>query len=191
MALSLQITFREMDPSPALETRIREKAARLERLAPDIERCHVTIGAPHQHHRQGRLFCVRIALHGPGCEIAVTREGQADHAHGDAFVALRDALDAALRQAEDQACRQDRRGAHHAPALDPPEMAHGRVARFIVGEDCGFIETDDGREVYFHRNSVAAHGFDRLRPGDPVRLSIAEGEQGTQATIVHPADQGH
>lgn len=185
MALSLQITFRGMDPSPAIEARIREKTARLERLAPDIERCHVTIGAPHQHHRQGRLFCVRIVLHGPGCDIAVTREGQADQAHEDAFVALRDAFDAALRQAEDQARRHDHRTAHHAPAF-----AHGRVARFIAGEDCGFIETDDGREVYFHRNSVAAHGFDRLRLGDPVRLSIAEGEQGPQAAIVHPAGHG-
>lgn len=51
MTIPVQVTFKGMDPSPALEARIREKAAQLERFEGDILRCHVTLEAPHRHHR--------------------------------------------------------------------------------------------------------------------------------------------
>jgi cold shock CspA family protein len=72
---------------------------------------------------------------------------------------------------------------HEAP------LVPGRVARFIAGEPYGFIETQDGREVYFHRNSVANGQFEALRIGDHVRVSIAEGQQGPQASAVHLAGE--
>jgi cold shock CspA family protein len=68
-------------------------------------------------------------------------------------------------------------------------LAHARVARFVAGEDYGFIETDDGQDVYLPRNSVTGHGFDRLGIGDPVRLTVTEAEAGPQAGVVHPVGQ--
>jgi cold shock CspA family protein len=184
MAVPLQITFKGMEASPALEARIREKAERLGRFEGDILRCHVTIEAPHQHHRQGRVFRACVEVFVPRGNIVVTRESAQDHAREDPFVAVRDAFDAAVRQLEDHVRKLDHRTTANAPVL-----AHGRVARFVAGEDYGFIETDDGQEVFFHRNSVAGHAFDRLRVGDPVRVSLAEGENGPQASAVHPT--GH
>jgi hypothetical protein len=32
--------------------------------------------------------------------------------------------------------------------------SHGRVAKLLAADECGFIETADGREIYFHRNAV-------------------------------------
>jgi len=182
MAVPLQITFKGIDASPALEARIREKAARLDRFERDILRCHVTVEAPHRHQRQGPLFRARVEVFVPRGDIVVTRESPQDHAHEDPHVAVRDAFDAVVRQLEDHVRQQD-----HRTTPNPPVLAHGRVARFVAGEDCGFINTEDGQEVYFHRNSVAGHAFDRLRVGDPVRLSVTDGEKGPQASVVHPA----
>jgi ribosomal subunit interface protein len=186
MTIPLQVTFKGMDASPALEARIRDKAARLERFAARIQRCHVTIEAPHRRHRQGKLFRARIELVVPRGEVVVTRESPQDQAHEDAYVAVRDAFDAAVRRLEDHVRRLDRRVKHHEPAL-----RHGRVARFVAGEAYGFIETSDGQEVYFHRNSVVDGAFDQLKVGDAVRLAVAEGEKGPQASTVHRVGRPH
>jgi cold shock CspA family protein len=45
--------------------------------------------------------------------------------------------------------------------------------------------TADGREIYFHRNSVIDLNFDRLEPGMEIRFSEAPGDQGPQASSVH------
>ena len=182
MTVPLQVTFKDMAPSPALEARIREKAARLERFEGDILRCHVTVEAPHHHHHQGRLYRARVEVFVPRGEVVVTREGSQDHAHEDPYVAVRDAFDAVVRQLEDHVRRLGGQVKHHEPPL-----LDGRVARFVADADYGFIETGDGREVYFHRNSMANGAFDRLRVGDKVRLAVAEGEQGPQASSVEPA----
>ncbi len=123
----------------------------------------------------------------PGADVVVTRESPRDHAHEDPYVAVRDAFDAAIRQVEDRVRR--RRG---DVKLHAPPLLRGRVARFVAGEDYGFIETSDGLEVYFHRNSVVGgDGFDRLRIGDEVRLALAEGEKGPQASTIHLVGKHH
>jgi ribosomal subunit interface protein len=98
MQSPLRITFRGATSSPALEAKIRDKAAKLEEFHPSIISCHVAVEEEARHHQQGRLFKVRIDLHVPGHDLAVNR----DH-HEDVFVALRDAFDAAKRVLEDDA----------------------------------------------------------------------------------------
>jgi len=185
MAIPLQITFKGMDPSPALESRIRDKTERLGRFADFILRCHVTVEATHRHHHQGNLYRTRIEIDVPRGRIVAGDTGPQDHAHEDAHVATRDAFDAATRQLEDHVRKLDGAVKHHEPVL-----VRGTVARFIAGEDYGFIETIDGDEVYFHRNAVAKGGFDRLKVGDHVRVSVTEGEKGPQASAVHPVGEG-
>jgi len=51
-------------------------------------------------------------------------------------------------------------------------------------EGYGFLETPDGREIYFHRNSVIGSDFDRLEIGTEVRFAEETGEQGPQASTV-------
>jgi ribosome-associated translation inhibitor RaiA len=109
MQLPLQITFRHMDPSPALEARIRQRAEELDHFFDRITSCHVVVECQDPRHRQGKLFAVRIDLTVPGGEIAVGRDSGANHAHENAHVAVRDAFDAARRRLEDHA--RDRRGA--------------------------------------------------------------------------------
>ena len=98
MQTPLQITIRDVEHSEALETRIRDKAQKLEEFFKHIMSCRVVVEAPHKHHHQGKQFNVRIDIGVPGNEIVVNR----DH-HEDVYVALRDAFDAAKRQLEDYA----------------------------------------------------------------------------------------
>ena len=101
MQLPLQITYRGMQSSPAIDAAVHEKAAKLEQFHPRIMSCRVAIEQPGRHQRQGKQFVVHIDLKLPGGEIAVNR----DH-HEDVYVALRDAFDAARRKLEDFAREQ-------------------------------------------------------------------------------------
>jgi ribosomal subunit interface protein len=105
MPVPLQISFRDMDPSPAVEARIREKAKKLERFFDRIVGCHVTVEAPHRHHHKGKLYTVHIDVSVPGSDVHVGRTGPINHAHEDVYVAIRDAFDAAARQLEDHVRR--------------------------------------------------------------------------------------
>ena len=53
------------------------------------------------------------------------------------------------------------------------------------------IETPDGREVYFHRNSVIDAEFDNLKEGDSVHFAEEMGDNGAQASTVHIEGKHH
>lgn len=94
----LQITFRNMDATPEVETRIREATAKLEEVEARMIGCRVLVEARHRHHHKGGLYHVRIDLTVPGHEIAISRDPELDHAHEDVQVAIRDAFEAARRR---------------------------------------------------------------------------------------------
>ena len=185
MQIPLQVSFQNMDPSPAIEARIREKAAKLEHFHDRIVGCKVVVEAPHRHHHKGKLYNVRIDISVPGKDVFVGHTGPQNHAHEDIYVAIRDAFNAAGRLLEDHVRRM--RGdvkAHAAPS-------HGKVVSLL--EDYGFAETPDGQEIYFHKNSVVGDGFYKLEVGNEVRLVIAEeeGVEGLQASTVTPIGKHH
>lgn len=98
MQSQLQITFRDLPKSEAIENTIREKAAKLSSFYDRITSCRVMVEAPHRHHNKGRQYHVRIDLIVPGQELVVTRDSEQKTQHEDAYVAVRDAFDAARRQ---------------------------------------------------------------------------------------------
>lgn len=173
MEVTLQITTRDIPHSEALESRIREKAEKLEKFYPHIMSCRIVVELPHKHKHQGRIFDVRIDITVPGSELVVNRA-----ADEDVYVAVRDAFDAAKRQLEDYARRQRGDTKIHAPIL------HGKVTRLMSDEGYGFIETPDGRELYFHRENLAGHDFDRLTAGEAVQFLEDIGSEGYQAKRV-------
>ena len=70
---------------------------------------------------------------------------------------------------------------------------HGNVQHISPYEGFGFIETRDGREIYFHRNSVLNGAFEKLEIGAEVRFEVAEAEseKGPQATTVRLIGKHH
>ena len=59
MQVPLQITFRHMEPSNAVEAIIREQCHKLEQFAEHITCCRITIDAPSGHHRAVHAGAVR------------------------------------------------------------------------------------------------------------------------------------
>jgi cold shock CspA family protein len=202
MEIPLQITFRNMLPSQAIEDNIREKASKLESFYDRIMSCRVIVEAPHRHHRKGKAYEVRIDLTVPGGELVINRspkrlkaanlrqagppeaklveshEPSKHGAHTDVYVAIRDAFNAAGRKLQDHARRQSGAVKLHQ---GPPRA---RVAKLFPEERYGFLETPDGREVYFHSNSVLEPGFDHLDVGAEVYFAEEWGEKGPQASTV-------
>jgi ribosomal subunit interface protein len=167
-----------MDVSEALLADIEEKAEKLDRFSDHIMACRVVVDAPHQHHHQGSLYRISIDVTIPGGEVVASRTADEHHAHEDVYVAVRDAFNAIKRQLEDRVREQRHKVKQHIPP------SHGKVERLNGDEGFGFITTADGREVYFHRNSVLHDGFDRLEIGSEVRFHEEEGEEGPQASSV-------
>jgi cold shock CspA family protein/ribosome-associated translation inhibitor RaiA len=174
-----QVSFDDLPVDEQVRDAALDHVAALERLSDRITGCHVVIAQPHRHHRQGRLYSVRIELVLPGTEIVVNREHPQDHAHEDVFVALRDAFRAAERRLEDHV--RHVQGAEKAHADRP----HGRISQIFPLEGYGFIKTADGRDVYFHRNALSDLDFRMADVGTPVSFTEEEGDDGPQAAAVH------
>ena len=209
MKIPLQITFRNIPPSEAIENNVREKVAKLDSLYDGIMSCRVIVEAPHRHHHKGKAYQVSIDITVPGGEIVVnrapkrldaaktprpeelekdlieSREPSKHGAHEDLYVAIRDAFNAAARKLQDHARRKRGKVKLHEPA------AVARVIRLFPIEDYGFLQTPDGREVYFHKNSVLARGFDRLAVGTDVFFAEEPGEKGPQASTVRVTGSQH
>jgi ribosomal subunit interface protein len=101
MQVPLEITFRGVEHSDAVEARIREKAAKLEQFCDSLTSCRVAVEAEHHHQHQGNLYKVRIDISVPNKHIVVSKDHHDKQAHEDVYVALRDAFAAATRQLEE------------------------------------------------------------------------------------------
>lgn len=181
MQVPLQITFEGgLDASEALRRRIEREAGKLEQFHDRITSCRVAVIGRGKRRRHGDLYAVRLQITTPGeGDVMIDRNPPADHAHEDAFVAVRDAFAAARRRLQDRRRRQN----GYVKAHEEPPL--GRVTRLFADDGFGFLESADGRQIYFHRNAVIDGVFDRLAVGDPVRFAESEGEKGPQASTVH------
>lgn len=179
MVIPLEITFRNMARSDAVEAAVRARAAKLDRFHPRIMACRVIIEALHRRAaRAGTVYHVRVDVTVPRGEMVGHQEPPPQRFHEDVYIAIRDAFDRVRRELEDHARRQRGDVKHHEA------RPHGRVSKLFPDRGYGFIETPDGLEVYFHRNSVLGHAFDRLSVGTEVRFEEEEGERGPQASTV-------
>jgi len=175
------IAFEGIDPSDAINARVVSEIGKLERLFGRITACRVIISKPQKRHRRGDLYAVSVHLTLPdGKDLHADRNPPKDHAHEDVYVAIRDAFSAARRQLQDEVRILRGKVKHHESPLE------AIIGALVAEEDYGFIETEDGREIYFHRNSVANDAFDTLAVGDRVTFSEALGDKGPQASFVKP-----
>lgn len=178
METPLQVTFRGVQRSEGLEAAVRQRAEKLDRFHSRIMSCRVVVEAPHQHQRKGRVYRVRIYMTVPGGELVVGRAPAEHAAHQDAYLAIKDAFDDAKRLLEDDVRRRRGLVKRH---VGPP---HGRVKQLFHDDGYGFLEGEDGRLVYFHRNSIINAEFDSLSVGTTVRFTEEKGDKGPQASTV-------
>jgi ribosomal subunit interface protein len=93
MHMQISTTFRDMDPSPALQAAAERWVARLEQVCDRMVSCHISVEMPHRRHHQGAAFAIHVVVGVPGAQIAAS-----NHTATDAYVALGDAFRAARRQ---------------------------------------------------------------------------------------------
>ena len=196
MIIPAQITFRNMEPSADVEDWVREEIDKLESYYGQIMGCQIAVEIPHRHRLKGNAYHIRIRLTVPGREIVVkweptlnkearhlgvpglTKKWEVNPRHKKLRQAVNDAFKAAGRRLEDFARRQ--RGKVKTHALLPI----GRVNHLVKEKGYGFLTTLDGREIYFHKDSVLNRGFSRLKVGSSVSFAEEAGEKGPQASTV-------
>lgn len=181
MKLPVQVSFRNMEKSQWIEDLILEKASSLDRFYGRIISCRVVVEIPHKRHHQGNPYLVRVDVSVPDKEIVVNRLTDENKEHQDMHATITDAFECVKRQVEEYG--RKRRGQVKISQSAPK----AKVIRIFTAEQYGFLETTDGREVYFHANSVLNSDFKNLCLGSEVAFAEEEGEEGPQASTVRMA----
>jgi cold shock CspA family protein/ribosome-associated translation inhibitor RaiA len=179
MQTPIEIDFQGMDARPDVRTAIAKHVAELEQRCGRVTACRVVLKAPGGHHRTGGLYEINISLALPeGREVNVDRTAQADERHSDLDFAINDAFKRARRQLQDQVRELQGQVKHHE---GPPI---GTVVQLDPLGEFGLLESNDGQEIYFHRNSVLDGDYSRLAVGSRVTYAEEMGEKGPQASTV-------
>jgi cold shock CspA family protein/ribosome-associated translation inhibitor RaiA len=185
METPLDIVFHNVAPSDAIKAEINKRVAKLEKLYGRFIACRVVVDAPHQQHRTGNVYEVHIEMVLPGRTLVVNREPhhtKEGHARRDLLTPLRDAFKAA--EAQLRGFAKERQGevkAHAMPVV-------GKITELRPDQDFGYLTTNEGALLYFHRNSVMNGGFDELAIGESVQFVEAMGDTGPTANKVWPAE---
>jgi cold shock CspA family protein/ribosome-associated translation inhibitor RaiA len=179
MQTPLEVDFQGLSGTPQIQDAIVRHVAQLEQRYGRVTSCRVALKGPGGHHQNGGLYEVNIRLALPnGREVNVGRVAQADERHADLTFAINDAFRRARRRLQDHVRRLQGLVKQH----DGPPI--GTVTRLDPTGEFGFLESGDGREIYFHRNSVLDGGFSRLGAGSRVTFAEEAGEKGPQASTV-------
>jgi len=187
MQMPLQISFHNMASSAAIEARVRERAARLERFFDAIISCRVTVEAPHKQPHKSTLG-ISISIGVPGRDIVVKREQRLHESDDHAAWVINEAFHAAERQLDDYAQKQRRDvKAHEA------ERAYARVVRLYPDQDYGLIETREHLNIFFHRDVLRDAALEDLEVGSEVLYMLApdEGSMGPMASSVWTLGSDH
>jgi cold shock CspA family protein len=179
MQTPVEIEFQGLNATDELRAGIIRQVAVLEHRFGRITACRVVIRAPSEHHRTGGAHEIAIRLVLPqGRAVDIGRSEKADERHADPIFAINDAFKRARRRLQDQARRMRGQVKSH----DGPPIA--TVRSFDDAAGFGFLETSDGREIYFHRNSVLNGGLRQIEPGTRVTFFEEMGDKGPQASTV-------
>lgn len=177
MDIPVEIVFHNMSSSSTIESEIRERVDKLDRMYEHVIGCRVSVELLHRRHKTGNLYDVHIDLRVPGNEIAISREphrAREKFANPDLGVALRDSFRAAERRLIDFKRRQHGEVKLH----EDDQLLAAEVAELYPDEDHGFLLMPTGGQLYFHRNSMVNRDFDRLETGDRVHYVETDGDTG-------------
>jgi cold shock CspA family protein/ribosome-associated translation inhibitor RaiA len=168
----LHIEGRQVKILPAWREKVAAELTRLQKHyhGPILHARVEIIGTAH--HRRG-AFEVHLVVNVPGDTITVKRQGPMVLS---LLIQAFDSLDRSLHHHSLRAQQQVK--THEDPAK------HGIVMRLFPQEDYGFIESEEGQEVYFHAHAVKHGRFRRLTLGTPVKFAQEAGDQGLQAIWV-------
>jgi len=183
MEIPLEITYRNVKKTEALETLIRKKVITLEKVCQHLSSCRVALEKA-QHEHAGNPYRVRLDMTvPPGHELVVTRN-PGEGRYSELPPIIRSAFEAAKRQLKKLVDRQRQHVKSH-----PEQDLVGFVSKLFPEEGYGFLTNTEGSEIYFHKNSVLQEDFDRLEIGTGVRFVEEIGHKGLQASTIQLVDK--
>ena len=185
MQVPVEVSFRGVERTHAMERLIDEQAAKLEQLCDHIVSLRVSVEKLQEHQKIGNPFRVRaIARIPPGHELVAARDPTERDLHDPLDKVIRETFHALGRQVKEVNERQKRHVKRH-----PEQETMGVISKLFPREGYGFILTPEGQEVYFHQNSVLHRDYERLVIGAGVRYHEEMGEKGAQASTVELVDK--
>ncbi|MBE9055067.1 MULTISPECIES: HPF/RaiA family ribosome-associated protein [Sphaerospermopsis] len=188
MKIQPEITYRNLDKSEAIDNLVHEKIAKLENICNYINSCHIAIEKIHDRPRSGSPYRVRIDLTvPPGHELAAEKNPGEGVQYQPLDAVVRETFDAMRQQLVK--LTQLQRASEQSGRYEEAQESTGLVTKLFREDGYGFLKTLDGREIYFHQNSVLHHEFDRLEIGTGVHFSLEDGEEGPQASTVKIVDK--
>ena len=187
MQIEPEISFHNLDPSPAAEDDIREHVERLERIYGRLTTVRVRVDQRNQNQNGTIPPVVHIEISVPGHKDIVVAHEPGHLQQRFQAPDLRNAINEAFRIAERRLSKYKDKLTDHGTAEMRHEAANefrGQVAELTPGEDFGFLMSKEGGLLYFHRNSLLAGDFDQLHRGDEVSYVEAMGDNGPMASKV-------
>ena len=179
MEMPVEIDLQGIVATAELKDAIARHLQQFEERFGRITAGRVALKTPSSHHHTGGLFEINIHLALPdGREVNVGHTRQDDERYADLHFALNHTFKRARRQLQDRARRLEGQIKSHEG------QAVGIVRQLDPLGEFGFIETPDGREIYFHRNSVLNDEFPRLTVNGHVAFAEEAGEKGPQDSTV-------
>lgn len=99
MNAPVEVHFHGLEKSEAIEERVREKVAKLEKHFERMTSCRVVVDAPQRNVQKPKVYQIKIEIGLPRRKpIVVSHERTGSHASEELNLAIRDAFDAALRK---------------------------------------------------------------------------------------------
>jgi len=185
MQVPPEIAFRGLEPTDSLKDLILEGIEKLEKVYPNLISCRTVVADDTPGRHSGQTYRVRLELGIPNHTVIVDKSDPDSIEHKDVGQAIREAFSIARKRLLEMKERQ--RGEENIQELPP----HGRITRLLMddtGVRYGFLESQEGRQIYFHEEALVDVDYDDLEVGDEVRYAAAEGDEGPQASTVAPLD---
>jgi cold shock CspA family protein/ribosome-associated translation inhibitor RaiA len=184
MIIPLEISYRDVEKTDTIDQLIREKAEKLDKICDHITSCRVAVEKPHEHIR-GEKYRVRLDISvPPGQNVVVTREpGNKRKIQNPLPSVIREAFKIAERQ-----LKELNKFRKVDTKVHPQKLAGAYIIQLFKDEGYGFIRDFEGRDIYFHKNSLINVEFDKLKVGTTVSFIEETGDKGPQASTVKIID---
>jgi cold shock CspA family protein len=185
LQVPIEISFRDIEKNDFLKELIHTEAAQLERLSDNITSCRVSVEQPQKSQQQGQPYRVRVAVRvPPGHELVATEDPGMGDIRKELQTVIRDTFSSVGKQLQKLNEQQRREIKQH-----PEQQFKAVIAKIFNKDGYGFLRTVDGRQIYFHKNSVLHDDWDRLEIGTGVNFNEEMGTDGPRATSVQIVDK--
>lgn len=180
-----EIAFRGLDPTDDLKDLILEGIDDLEDVYPRLVSCRTMVADTTPDRNSSHNYRARLEIGIPGKTVVVAETPPPGGEPRAVDQTIKDAFKVGRKLLQKEKDRQ--RGAVKTHDLPP----HGRIVRLLTdstGVRYGFLESREGRQIYFQESALVDLSYDDLDVGTEVRYAAAEGRDGPQASTVAALD---